>query len=613
MLNARRGMLERTGLLSISLFLLLVALAFASFTSVASECVVIIQGGQDAGETSPTNTSNALITAIKSLPAQPKIVVLRPQGNAGQSATTYKNKKDLLAKLKANTASCKNVIFFFIGHGLVYEIKREDGTVKETKYGFWLGKQPAATGEQEGLFANDFVSNLSNSVQTVSVYADCCHAKAIVDKYREELRKANKTLPVSIATCKKKTNDWPSGPNEHCLFTRYFLENYYLILTDPNTMHQATQQAEQKRFSVLEVIMHSCFQAAKTKTKEDPWGARGAEEKTVQTIPKVQPPNRLLTGLTPYNAAKSRTYDYRFRFYTVAHGTPKKCVVVGYVTNSVGLPIAPIRSVSCTNNGSQMEFKYSLRTTEHTLVLERNDKVYKVTISTQGSTRKYRASFLEVNPELKLDGLQLGYIYIYIKPHMSMLPGEGWKPTVIIRTEVPGGQTFKRALATNITYKPDDQTLSFKATFEKKKHSISIQFKAFGEVSVKIDTQNPYPSFSGMPRAWLEYEVKDDIESLEVPEGETATFSIKLTAKPWRPVVVQVAVVGEGGDPDIEVSRGAALTFTRQNWNVYQTVTVSAKEDTDSNDGQAKIRVSKSSGDKLPDKVLTITEKDNDK
>jgi hypothetical protein len=96
--------------------------------------------------------------------------------------------------------------------------------------------------------------------------------------------------------------------------------------------------------------------------------------------------------------------------------------------------------------------------------------------------------------------------------------------------------------------------------------------------------------------------------TVRVPEGGTATFGVKLDAPPAGQQVVAVARLS--GDHDIGVLSGSELTFTPENWNVYQTVTLVAAEDTDANNGEAVIACSVGSQVQL---TVTAIEADRDR
>jgi urease beta subunit len=96
-------------------------------------------------------------------------------------------------------------------------------------------------------------------------------------------------------------------------------------------------------------------------------------------------------------------------------------------------------------------------------------------------------------------------------------------------------------------------------------------------------------------------------DTVNVPEGATASFQVRLSAQPSADVSVTVARVA--GDTDITVQSGASLTFTSANWNANQAVTLAAADDVDILNGTATIRLSATG---VPDKDVTATEQDND-
>ena len=73
--------------------------------------------------------------------------------------------------------------------------------------------------------------------------------------------------------------------------------------------------------------------------------------------------------------------------------------------------------------------------------------------------------------------------------------------------------------------------------------------------------------------------------TLTVDEGETAVYTVKLNAPPTSDVVLSLTV---SGSSDVSVSAGE-LTFTTDNWDTAQTVTVAAAQDTDAANDAASI------------------------
>ena len=98
-----------------------------------------------------------------------------------------------------------------------------------------------------------------------------------------------------------------------------------------------------------------------------------------------------------------------------------------------------------------------------------------------------------------------------------------------------------------------------------------------------------------------------NVSTVNVPEGGSATFQVRLSAQPSA--TTNAAVSRASGDFNITVQSGASLAFTTANWNVYQTVTLAAAEDADSTNGTATIRISATG---LPNKDVTATEQDDD-
>jgi hypothetical protein len=95
--------------------------------------------------------------------------------------------------------------------------------------------------------------------------------------------------------------------------------------------------------------------------------------------------------------------------------------------------------------------------------------------------------------------------------------------------------------------------------------------------------------------------------AVTVPEGGTATFGVQLSDNPGGSITVTVSRVS--GDSSIQVSGGSSLMFDSGNWNIDQTVTLSAGQDADTIDGTAVIDCT------MPGVVtqsVTATEADDD-
>ena len=97
--------------------------------------------------------------------------------------------------------------------------------------------------------------------------------------------------------------------------------------------------------------------------------------------------------------------------------------------------------------------------------------------------------------------------------------------------------------------------------------------------------------------------------SLDVPEAGSASYSVKLGTLPTAEVTVSI-----GGTSGTDLSLNMmSLTFTTSNWNVPQTVTVSAARDSDATDDRATLTHTATGGDygtvsaDLPVTVTDIT------
>ncbi|MGD9347887.1 MAG: hypothetical protein PVH84_18635, partial [Candidatus Aminicenantes bacterium] len=95
-------------------------------------------------------------------------------------------------------------------------------------------------------------------------------------------------------------------------------------------------------------------------------------------------------------------------------------------------------------------------------------------------------------------------------------------------------------------------------------------------------------------------------DSVIVPEGETASFFVRLEAQP--PSDVNVTVSRVSGDSDITIQSGSSLVFTSSDWDQDQEVVLEAAEDADIDDGIATFRLSAA---EVPDLDITATEQDN--
>ena len=103
-------------------------------------------------------------------------------------------------------------------------------------------------------------------------------------------------------------------------------------------------------------------------------------------------------------------------------------------------------------------------------------------------------------------------------------------------------------------------------------------------------------------------QVLADTDSINIPEGGTATFGLKLSSQPAGNTVISIVVAS--GNTIISVTVGASLTFTTANWDNYKNVTLSAVEDDNDNNNNTATIICSSPG--LHDKYISAIQIDDD-
>ncbi len=103
------------------------------------------------------------------------------------------------------------------------------------------------------------------------------------------------------------------------------------------------------------------------------------------------------------------------------------------------------------------------------------------------------------------------------------------------------------------------------------------------------------------------YQIVTDQDTLNVTEGGSAIFKVKLSDNPGQ--AVSVTVGHDNGDADLSVVSGLTYYFDATNWNDYQPITVAAAEDGDDTSGQATFALSAAGTQTV---YVTAVEQDND-
>ncbi|NLF39966.1 hypothetical protein GX586_10995, partial [bacterium] len=132
---------------------------------------------------------------------------------------------------------------------------------------------------------------------------------------------------------------------------------------------------------------------------------------------------------------------------------------------------------------------------------------------------------------------------------------------------------------------PQQVTLHAAEDADMTESSASIRCSSAGMTDVDVTaTEDENDSYSGTVAIRVSRPI------VTVPESGEATFKVWFSEAVATDVLVTVARTA--GDADITVSSGASLTFTPDDWDEPQTVTLAAAEDADAIDGSATITCS---------------------
>lgn len=118
---------------------------------------------------------------------------------------------------------------------------------------------------------------------------------------------------------------------------------------------------------------------------------------------------------------------------------------------------------------------------------------------------------------------------------------------------------------------------------------------------------NPPTEDNFCPGATPPYFVVTTANAFDVPEGETRTIAITLSAPP--PTLTLVSASLTGPDPDFSIASGQSLAFDSATYDIPQFLVVAAAEDADAVSGTNTLRL-KAAG--VPEQFVLLSEVDND-
>ena len=155
------------------------------------------------------------------------------------------------------------------------------------------------------------------------------------------------------------------------------------------------------------------------------------------------------------------------------------------------------------------------------------------------------------------------------------------------------GSNYNQWKTVTLTAAEDDDRTNGQATFKISGEHVSPA----SVTATEVDNDSAAPA----------YAIVTDTDTVNVMEGGSAIFKVKLSSDPGR--AVSVTVGHDSGDPDLSVVLGLTYIFDSTNWEEYQQVTVSAAEDGDDTNGQATFALSAAGTQTI---YVTAVEQDND-
>lgn len=213
------------------------------------ECVIIIQGMEDGKESFASNTGDIVEEGMSHLPGGAKITRLAPSksNKSKKKCTSYKSKKELLEEFTKALCSqeCKNVILFFIGHGM-----GGDGIDKppanEKDGGMWVDNKDK-TKENDFISAGEIAEIIDSCKKYVKLIDNHCFGSAMSNGILDSLNNPNLVrIAISSSLWDEKSvfSDPSDKSKQYYWFMIEFLKDYYKIISDPNVMEQIKTKAE---------------------------------------------------------------------------------------------------------------------------------------------------------------------------------------------------------------------------------------------------------------------------------------------------------------------------------------------------------------------------------
>ena len=203
---------------------------------------------------------------------------------------------------------------------------------------------------------------------------------------------------------------------------------------------------------------------------------------------------------------------------------------------------------------------------------------------------------------------------------VQVVEGESTTYTVVLDTEPTGNVAVLASTVDGTHIRVNPRTLRFTTSNWNEPQTVTVNAEQDTDGADEADTVIHTAQGGGYTgvRGTLPVTVQDDDVAslvfsrtvLTLVEGGSTTFTVRLAMAPSGTVTVSPT---KTGDNDITINPSGALSFTTGNWNVAQTVTVSAGHDGDRTNDEATVSYAASGGGYGGlSETVTITANDDD-
>jgi hypothetical protein len=284
-------------LLRQSFLILLLLSGYIRLQGQSGECILVIQGARaSAQEDFIRNSADAAIAGLAAFPGPPRITALRPSGATEKGSAlgprpprqeqTYAHKQQLLEQIRHALChdSCQNVVIVLIGHG-IGNADNLDSIPKDSLSGAMkIGPGNCCN---DIITAAEIAALIDSCQRSVKLVSAACYSESMVRGIRHHLRSKH-LAGVGIASSPWDSMSYADGLAHDVMvyeFIKYLMQDFFLILSDPNAMAELRKRAEDLRKANTE--KNKKIQAENTalaKAKEDCEKALGDLKKKLDDL-----------------------------------------------------------------------------------------------------------------------------------------------------------------------------------------------------------------------------------------------------------------------------------------------------------------------------------------